>query len=98
VEIIYHRLISRDLRCALAYYEVEGGTKLADRFFEEVEEAIRAIRKQPTGHHFSDGGLRRVPLKSFPYHFLFEVADSAIWIAVLRHDRRHPSFGLKRTR
>lgn len=96
MDVAYHRLISKDLRSALAYYEAEGGTKLADRFFEEAENAIRSILDQPTGHHFSDGGLRRTPLKSFPYHFLYEVDDSMIWIAVLRHDRRHPGFGLRR--
>ena len=98
MEVVYHRLISRDLRSALAHYEAEGGSKLADRFFEEVEDTIRSLIQHPTGHHFSDGGLRRIPLKSFPYHFLYEADDSILWIAVLRHDRRHPSFGLKRTR
>lgn len=98
MEVIYHRLINRDLRGALAHYEAEGGTKLADRFFEEAEEAIRSVIRHPTEHHFSDGGLRRVPLKSFPYHFLYEAGESTLWIAVLRHDRRHPGFGLRRLR
>lgn len=94
--IIYHRLIRRDLQSALDYYEAEGTAKLADRFFADVEATIRSIEQNPLGHHFSDGGLRRASLSSFPYHILYEAEPETIWIAVLRHDRRHPGFGLRR--
>ena len=30
MEVIYHRLVVRDLRVALNYYKSEGGTKMAD--------------------------------------------------------------------
>jgi len=98
VEIVFHKRLHHDLRSALNHYEMEGGPKLGDRFFEEVESALRLIERHPTGHHFSDGGLRRVALKSFPYHILYEADGLVLWIAVLRHDRRHPSFGLRRRR
>ncbi|MGI9244224.1 MAG: type II toxin-antitoxin system RelE/ParE family toxin [Verrucomicrobiales bacterium] len=97
-QVIYHRLIDRDIRCALEYYESEGGSPLADRFFSEVEATLEEIEVRPTSHHFSDGGLRKATLDSFPYHILYEVDSEAIWIAVLRHDRRHPNFGLRRKR
>jgi len=95
-QLIYHRLIQRDLQSALGYYDGVGGPKLGDRFFSEVEAAVAAIMRNPQGHHFSDGGLRRVSLGSFPYHILYEADDEIIWVAVLRHDRRHPNFGLRR--
>jgi hypothetical protein len=66
MEVIYHRLVVLDLRVALDYYELEGGSNLADRFFTEVEESAARIISHPTGHHFSDGGYRRVGLRSFP--------------------------------
>jgi hypothetical protein len=68
MEVIYHQLVVRDLRMALNYYELEGGTKLADRFFAEVEEGVAKIIAQPTAHYFSVGGYRRKALRSFPYH------------------------------
>jgi plasmid stabilization system protein ParE len=98
MEVIYHRLVVRDLRVALDYYELEGGTKLADRFFAEVEEAVVKIISQPTGQHFPDGGYRRRALRSFPYHILYDVDSLGIRIGILRHDRRHPSYGLRRKR
>ena len=73
-QVIYHRLIDRDIRCALDYYESEGGSRLADRFFADVQATVGAIEQNPTSHHFSDGGLRRISLSSFPYHFLSPAA------------------------
>ena len=78
-QLIYHRLVQRDLQTALDYYDDEGGCKLGDRFFADVEAAIEAVDKNPQGHHFSEGGLRRVSLRSFPYHFLYDVDDEIIW-------------------
>jgi len=95
-QVIYHRLIQRDIHSALDYYDGEGGRTLGNRFFVDVEAVIKSIEKNPKGHHFSDGGLRRASLKSFPYHVLYDVEGDVIWIAVLRYDRRHPSFGLRR--
>ena len=95
-QIIYHRLIQRDIHSALDYYDIEGGRILGNRFFADAESVIKSIEKNPKGHHFSDGGLRRASLKSFPYHMLYDVDEHGIWIAVLRHDRRHPNFGLRR--
>jgi len=96
MDVAFHRLIARDLRAALIYYEREGGSVLADRFLAEVEQCIERIRDRPDGHHFSDGGYRRASLKAFPYHILYEVDSYRIWIAILRYDRRHPNFGLQR--
>ena len=94
--IIYHRLIQRDIHSALDYYEREGGSKLGDRFFAEIQRVVLEIEVNPLRNHFSDGGLRRASLRSFPYHMLYDVSENVIWVAVLRHDRRHPSFGLRR--
>lgn len=40
MEVIYHRLINKDLRIALGWYESEGGLALGDRFFEEAEQTV----------------------------------------------------------
>lgn len=96
--VIFHVLIKKDLRAALDYYDSEGGIKLGDRFFEELEASVARVVENPRRHHFVDEGLRRAPLHSFPYHFLYEERDGGIHFLVLRHDKRHPSFGLKRRR
>lgn len=94
--LVFHRLIQKDLKAALFYYDAEGGEKLGDRFFEEVEACVESIQKNPQRYHFIAGAVQRAPLKNFPYHLLYEKSPNRIMVLVLRHDKRHPSFGLKR--
>ncbi len=94
--VIYHRRVQKDLRAALAFYDAEGGNRLADRFFDEAEGAVQKAAANPERFHFVDDGLRRVKLESFPFHFLYEVNPHRIRFLVLRHDIRHPRFGLGR--
>ena len=96
MHIIYHEQIRRDLRAALAYYDAEGGDRLGDRFFEEVEATIARVSENPQGCHFAADGLRRAALVSFPYHFLYEEGAGGVRFLVLRHDMQHPRFGLRR--
>ena len=98
MQVIYHQQIKRDLRIALTFYDAEGGSKLGDRFFDEVESTVAQVTRNPQGFHFADDGLRRAALTSFPYHFLFEEGEGFIHFLVFRHDKRHPSHGLRRRR
>lgn len=96
MEIIYHRRIQKDIRSALAFYEDEGGSKLGDRFFAEAEGTTERVIRNPQGFHFVAPNLRRASFESFPYHFLYEEDQHKVRFLVLRHDKRHPNFGLRR--
>ena len=67
-----------------------------DAFWEELMMFIEAARATPERFHPSDGGLRRVNLKRFPYHFLYRVLPRGIRVVVVRHNRRHPHYGTGR--
>lgn len=95
-EVIFHRQFQRDLAAALSYYDGEGGSQLGDRFFREVEVVVEQVTGFPERYHFIEEGLRRASLRTFPYHIVFEENDRRLRFLVLRHDRRHPSFGLRR--
>ena len=94
--LIFHRLVQKDLRAVLRYYEEQGGTALADRFFAELDGLVGEISREPTKFHFVTHGLRRANLARFPYHFLFREGTAGVRVLVLRHHKRHPSFGLAR--
>jgi plasmid stabilization system protein ParE len=96
MRFIVHPRVQRDLRAALAYYEEEGGAGLADRFFEEAEATVEAVRRNPQGCHFIAEGLRRASFQSFPYHFVYEEDPVRVRVLVLGHDKRHPDYGLRR--
>lgn len=78
------------------YYVRESGDALADAFYDEFMAAVCNAGVNPEGHSFDSSGLRRTNLRRFPYHFLYRVRQHDILILVLRHHRRHPSFGLGR--
>ncbi|WP_035614616.1 type II toxin-antitoxin system RelE/ParE family toxin [Haloferula sp. BvORR071] len=96
MKVIFHRRIQRDLRTALDYYEAEAGAALGDRFFADAEAAVSSVLENPRGFHFVADGLRRASFKNFPYHFVFEEELGRVRFLVLRHDKRHPIYGLRR--
>ena len=96
MRVIFHRRIQRDLRTALEYYEEEAGSTLGDRFFAEAEAVVSSVLKNPKRFHFVADGLRRASFTSFPYHFVFEEDPGRVRFLVLRHDKRHPGYGLRR--
>lgn len=94
--LIFHKLVQRDLRIVLRYYEEEAGVELADQFFDELERLVREIEQNPTKFHRIHDGIRRANLQCFPYHLLFKSSQAEIRVLVLRHDKRRPDFGLSR--
>lgn len=95
-ELIFHRLVHRDMDAILRYYREEATSSIADRFFETFLHLAEKARETPRLFHPVSGILRRANLPGFPYHFLFRETQSGIRVLVWRHDRRHPSFGLNR--
>ncbi|MEK7953494.1 type II toxin-antitoxin system RelE/ParE family toxin [Luteolibacter soli] len=95
-KVIFHRLIRKDLDGVLSYYERESGSALADRFFESFLSVVEKALNDPRHFHVAAGVLRRANLPDFPYHFLYREKPFGIRVLVLRHDRRHPDFGLRR--
>jgi toxin ParE1/3/4 len=94
--LIFHPLVQNDLRTILRFYEEEGGSRLADRFFAELEMTIFTIAHEPTRFYFIAPRLRRANLPRFPYHLLFREDAAGVRILVLRHHQRRPDFGSAR--
>jgi plasmid stabilization system protein ParE len=94
--VVFHRLVQRDMDGILRYYREEASVSVADRFFETFLLFIGKAGENPMGFPPASDSLRRANLPGFPYHFLYREIPGGIRVLVLRHDRRHPTFGLKR--
>ncbi len=95
MHVVRHPRLASDIReTALHYVAVSERTLLA--FWSELDVIFASIERNPRAHHFDSCGLRRVNFKRFPYHLLYEVEEDRIFLVVLRHDRRHPEYGLDR--
>lgn len=95
-ETTYHPSVPKEARDAADYYD-SISTGLGNAFWAELLAAIEYATRFPERHHFDPSGRRRASLQRFPYHFLFRTYTDRIRITVIRHDRRKPSFGSRRS-
>jgi plasmid stabilization system protein ParE len=93
----FHRRVQHDLDEILERYD-SISEQLADDFFAEFQLGVEKATGNPRFFHHDASGLRRCNLDRFPYHFLYDIrsCDCDIRIWVVRHNRRNPTFGLKR--
>jgi plasmid stabilization system protein ParE len=95
LEIIFHPLVKRDVIGALKYYNEISGA-LANEWQEEVRLTITQLSANPLRFHLVEQGFRRANLQRFPYHVLYEIRAQSVWIMHIRHNKRHPDYGMTR--
>ena len=96
MRIDYHPAIAVELEEIREHYEA-CSPGLGSDFVDEFERQILTISAMPTRWMVASGDIRRALMKRFPYVILFRIvgADS-IRVTVVKHERRHPAFGLFR--
>ena len=92
MKVIYHIGVQRDLDLAWNYYE-EASPGLGDRFFAEFLTIIEGIVKHPRRWPPTTKGRRVAQFDCFPFKLLYRVERDRIKVLVVRHQKRHPSFG-----
>lgn len=95
MEVTYHPLVKTDVAEALRYYR-RISPRLADELRDELRDIIRRAAAHPSHFHPTDRGFRRANLPRFPYHVLYEVHAETLRVMIVRHNKRHPQFGLER--
>jgi plasmid stabilization system protein ParE len=95
VRVEYHPAVEQDLAEALRRYD-ELSERLAAEFKVELRRVIAVAATKPGRFHLIKPGLHRANLKRFPYHFVYRELADGIRVTLVRHHRRHPSFGLER--
>ena len=96
MRIEYHPAIEGELVEIRDYYN-EQSRNLGDDFINEFERQVLRIAAMPYRWMVVRGDTRRALMKRFPYLILFRVVnDEVIRITVIKHERRHPAFGVNR--
>jgi plasmid stabilization system protein ParE len=57
---------------------------------------LNRMVETPLHFHLVGNGFRRLNLRRFPYHVLYEAKDETIRVMIIRHNKRHPQFGMDR--
>ena len=95
MEVIYHPMVRGDVEEALSYYG-KISDRLADEFQAELLTTINRAAENPLRFHQTDQGFWRANLLRFPYHVLYEFCPDCLRIMLVRHNKRHPQYGLSR--
>ena len=96
MKIEYHPALELELREIRDYYE-ESSPGLGDAFLAEFEQQVFRIAAMPERWMILKGDIRRALMRRFPYLIYFrQVAADTLRITVVKHEKRHPSYGLGR--
>jgi len=96
MRIEYHPAIEQELREIIDYYN-QCSLGLGTEFLNEFERQIFKIAAMPMQWRVVENDIRRALMKRFPYVIYFRVLDSDVLrVTVIKHQRRHPNFGLGR--
>lgn len=98
MKVSYHPSVQDDVNEILDHYRSAGGDALADRFFQELMRHIQTLAAHPERHSFYLGRApyRRLRLLRFPHVIVFRILKDHVRITVIKHEKRHPSYGMKR--
>jgi plasmid stabilization system protein ParE len=96
--VSYHPSVQGDVNEILDYYRSAGGEPLADRFFQELISHIKELASHPEKYPFYLGRVpyRRLQLTRFPHVIVFRILKDSVRITVIKHEKRHPAYGMKR--
>ncbi len=98
MNLTFHPAVERDVKAILQYYRREGGERLAERFSGELQARLIEIAEHPTRFPFylANRILRRATLHKFPHLILFRILPDSIRVSIVKHEKRHPNYGLRR--
>lgn len=89
-----------ELEDAALWYE-EQSEGLGERFLAAVAATVQGIREFPrlgaqVPYVSEDLGIRRMPVRRFPYQVVYLVSANAIHVLAIAHDRRKPGYWARR--
>lgn len=96
MKVEYHPAIARELEEIRDHYEGQS-IGLGTDFVTEFERQVLAIAAMPGRWMIVRKDTRRALMKRFPYVLFFRaINENHIRVTVVKHEKRHPAFGLSR--
>ena len=96
MRIEYHPALEAELREVRDYYDSRA-VGLGEDFVQAFDHQVQKIAAMPERWMVLTGDIRRSLMRRFPYVIFFRVVGTdAIRVTVVKHEKRHPRFGLER--
>lgn len=96
MRVEYHPALADELREIIDYYNA-CSDRLGNEFLNEFERHILKVSAMPMQWRTVNGDILRALMQRFPYCIYFRVLeDEVLRVTVIKHQRRHPAYGLSR--
>ena len=92
-----HPLAEEELVGGAVYYAKEANAALGEDFIGEFERSIALLRQYPRIGSPWRGGLRRLPMRRFPYSVVYTLSGEVIRVVAVAHQSRRPGYWRGRT-
>jgi plasmid stabilization system protein ParE len=96
MKVVYRFAASLEAQEAADWYRLNAGLHHAVGFEQEVAAKLRLLQEHP--HMGTPGirGMRRMPLKTYPYTLHYKVDGDTLRIFAVAHQKRRPGYWAKR--
>ena len=91
VLISIHETAEAEINEAADFYDLED-PGLGNVFLNEVERGIKLISEHPEAAPLVWGGVRKKPLRKFPFSLLYSVRHNEIRLLAVAHQMRRPFY------
>ena len=95
MKLRWHAEARTEVDIAAAFY-AEKQTGLAQRFLDDLENALRRVQRHPLAYRQVEGDIRRCRVPHFPYGVIYRVRADHIEIVAVMHLRKSPGYWKQR--
>ena len=92
----WHAEARAEADAAAAFYN-DKQPGLAQRFLDNLEEALHRIQRHPQAYRQVEGEIRKCRVAHFPYGVIYRARSDFIEIIAVMHLRRSPGYWTQRT-
>jgi toxin ParE1/3/4 len=96
MKLRWHAEARAEADAAAAFYN-DRQPGLAQRFLDDLEEALHRIQRHPQAYRQVEAAIRKCRVAHFPYGVIYRVRTDVIEIIAVMHLRRAPGYWKQRT-
>ncbi len=96
MKLRWHGEARAEADAAAAFYN-DKQPGLAQRFLDDLEEALHRIQRHPQAYRQVEGEIRKCRVPHFPYGVIYRVRPDFIEIIAVMHLRQSPEYWKQRT-
>lgn len=96
MKLRWHGEARAEADAAAAFYN-EKQPGLAQRFIDDLEDALHRIQRHPQAYRLLEGDIRKCRVAHFPYGIIYRIRSDLIEIIAVMHIRRSPGYWKQRT-